>query len=47
MLIDDGTRFIANTPDDGNLLADMTARDYIGVKGRVTSADGRNTFTPG
>ncbi|MCB1509531.1 MAG: acetyl-CoA acetyltransferase [Hyphomicrobiaceae bacterium] len=45
--LDDGSRFIANTPDDGNLLADMTARDYIGVKGRVTSADGRNTFTPG
>lgn len=44
--LDDGTRFIANTPDDGNLLADMTARDYIGVKGRVTSADRRNTFVP-
>jgi len=42
----DGSRFIANPPDDPSLLQDMEARDYIGAGGRVTSQDGLNTFTP-
>lgn len=40
-------RFIANVPDDKALLADMTARDYLGQRGRVaTTEDGINIFTP-
>jgi acetyl-CoA C-acetyltransferase len=40
-------RFIANTPDDKALLADMTTHDYIGQRGRVeTNGDGINIFTP-
>jgi len=40
-------RFIANTPDDPALLADMTTRDYLGATGHVeTNADGINIFTP-
>ncbi len=43
----DGTRFIANTPDDSRLLADMTERDYLGAGGRVALGDdGRAIFTP-
>ena len=44
--LDDGSRFIANTPDDAGLLADMTVRDYMGAAGRVTHADERNCFVP-
>jgi acetyl-CoA C-acetyltransferase len=43
----DGTRFIANTPDDKALLTDMTERDYIGAKGTVKSVDGLNVFAVG
>jgi acetyl-CoA C-acetyltransferase len=42
----DGRRFMANTPDDPTLLADMTARDYLGAAGRVQHADGINIFVP-
>ncbi len=42
----DGRRFIANTLDDAGLLADMTHRDYLGVSGTVTSANGLNVFRP-
>lgn len=42
----DGRRFMANTPDDPALLADMTGRDYLGARGRVQHADGVNTFVP-
>lgn len=44
--LDDGSRFIANTPDDAGLLADMTVRDYMGAAGRVTHVDERNCFVP-
>jgi acetyl-CoA C-acetyltransferase len=43
----DGTRFIANTPDDRALLAEMTRRDMLGIPGRVTTRDRRATFVPG
>lgn len=43
----DGSRFIANTPDDPALLRDMTERDYIGAKGTVKDSDGRNVFEVG
>ena len=42
----DGRRFMANTPEDAALLADMTARDYLGAGGRVRHAEGVNTFVP-
>ncbi|MEQ8499555.1 MAG: acetyl-CoA acetyltransferase [Sneathiellaceae bacterium] len=43
----DGSRFIANTPDDPALLADIIARDHLGATGRaVLSGDGRCVFTP-
>ena len=43
----DGRRFIANTPEDPGLLADMTERDYLDAAGRVaTDGDGVAVFTP-
>ena len=42
----DGRRFMANTPNDPALLADMTDRDYLGARGRVQHADGINIFVP-
>ena len=42
----DGTRFIANTPDDPALLAEMTRRDMLGAAGQVTTRDGQATFVP-
>lgn len=45
--LDDGTRFIANTPDDAALLADMETRDYLNAAGKVAVGDdGRAIFTP-
>lgn len=42
-----GRRFIANTPDDQNLLHDMTTRDYLGARGTVhNNTDGLNIFAP-
>ena len=42
-----GARFIANTPLDAGLLAEMQTLDFLGRSGRV-SHDGRvNTFVPG
>ena len=46
-LLEDGRRFIANTPDDPALLSDMVANDYLGARGRVAHDDGLNIFTPG
>ena len=42
----DGRRFMANTPDDPALLADMGTRDYLGAPGRVQHTDGVNVFVP-
>ncbi|MBN9262778.1 MAG: hypothetical protein J0J14_18215 [Hyphomicrobium sp.] len=42
----DGRRFMANTPEDATLLADMATRDYLGARGRVQHADGVNIFVP-
>ena len=44
--LEDGRRFIANTPSDPELLSDMTTRDYMGVAGTVSHADGLATFKP-
>ncbi len=42
-------RFVANTPEDDALFAEMQSAEQIGRKGRVTSADGgmKNVFVPG
>ena len=42
----DGSRFIANTPDDSDLMLEMTSKDYLGAEGKVTEANGVNIFTP-
>lgn len=41
-------RFIAHTPEDEALFAEMQASEQIGRKGRVTSSEGgmKNTFVP-
>ena len=44
--MDDGSRFIANTPDDKGLLSKMISEDYLGTSGKVKSVDGLNLFTP-
>lgn len=44
--LEDGRRFIANTPEDAVLLQGMVERDMMGAAGRVTHAEGRNVFVP-
>jgi len=44
--LEDGRRFMANTPDDPALLSEMTTRDFLGAGGRVQHADGVNIFVP-
>ena len=41
-----GYRFIANTPNDNDLLLDMTKSDYLNKAGIVTNKNGKNLFTP-
>ncbi len=43
---DDGARFIANTPADVGLLAEMQDVDQISRKGRVQNDGVQNTFVP-
>jgi len=45
-LLEDGTRFIAETPDDEQTLAQMMAQEMLGTHGTVTSGDGKNLFVP-
>lgn len=42
----DGTRFIANTPNDTALLEKMKTLECVGLAGEVVHQDGRNIFTP-
>ena len=45
--LDDGSRFIANTPPDAALWQAMQTEDFLGRRGRVQH-DGRiNRFSPG
>jgi acetyl-CoA C-acetyltransferase len=44
--LSDGSRFIANTPDDVGLMSMMTSEDYMGASGKVKSVEGVNIFTP-
>jgi acetyl-CoA C-acetyltransferase len=41
-----GRRFVTNTPEDEALAAEMQANEFVGRSGVVSSADGRNLFTP-
>lgn len=44
--LSDGSRFIANTPDDVELMLSMTLEDYLGVSGKVKCVEGVNVFKP-
>jgi len=44
--LDDGRRFIANTPDERVALDVLMADDAVGRRGRVAAADGINLFRP-
>ncbi|MEP5764376.1 MAG: acetyl-CoA acetyltransferase [Halieaceae bacterium] len=44
--LEDGTRFIADTPDDANTLQAMMDQDVLGLAGQVSSESGRNRFVP-
>ena len=44
--LDDGRRFVANTPQDRKLLQDMVDTDMMGAIGRVTSTDTKTIFVP-
>jgi acetyl-CoA C-acetyltransferase len=40
-------RFFANTPPDRDLMLAMTREEFVGTRGRVSIADGRNVFQSG
>lgn len=42
----DGRRFLANTPDDAQVLSRLTTCEAIGATGRVSSENGLNRFDP-
>jgi acetyl-CoA C-acetyltransferase len=44
--LQDGRRFIANTPEDPMLLQNMVDQEFLGVQGRVANQEGQNIFTP-
>jgi acetyl-CoA C-acetyltransferase len=41
-----GERFVANTPDDPAVLADLQDHEGLGRRGTVRPRDGRNVFVP-
>jgi len=45
-LLDDGTRFIAETPDDEKTLQQMMNREMLGMSGTVTTGEQKNLFVP-
>ena len=44
--LSDGSRFIANTPNDKYLMSVMTSEDYLGKSGQVKNIEDINVFTP-
>lgn len=44
--LETGSRFLANTPADRDLLEAFSAREEVGRRGRVRHVDGRNLFEP-
>jgi acetyl-CoA C-acetyltransferase len=45
-LTQSGERFIANTPADAAVLADLQGKEGLGRPGRVRQVDGQNVFLP-
>ena len=45
-LLDDGTRFIAETPNDEQTLCKMMDRDMLGASGTATAGEEKNLFVP-
>jgi acetyl-CoA C-acetyltransferase len=45
-LLEDGTRFIAETPGDEKTLLQMMDREMLGASGTVTSGAEKNLFIP-
>jgi len=45
-LLEDGTRFIAETPDDEQTLHKMMDREMLGASGTVTAGEEKNLFVP-
>ena len=43
---EDGTRFIAETPDDEQTLLKMMAQEMLGASGMVTTGEEKNLFIP-
>ena len=43
---EDGTRFIAETPDDEQTLLKMVGQEMLGASGMVTTGDEKNLFIP-
>ena len=44
--LENGTRFIANTPNDKDLLYDMTKSEYLNKEGFVNNRNSKNIFKP-
>jgi acetyl-CoA C-acetyltransferase len=44
--LEDGTRFIAETPDDEQTLRQMMDREMLGAPGIVTTGEEKNLFIP-
>jgi acetyl-CoA C-acetyltransferase len=44
--LDDGSRFLANTPDERDVLERFAAVENVGRRGVVSSRDGHNRFEP-
>jgi len=44
--LENGTRFIANTPNNKDLLNDMTKSEYLNKKGFVNNKNSKNIFEP-
>jgi acetyl-CoA C-acetyltransferase len=44
--LEDGTRFLAETPDDASTLQAMMDREVLGLGGAVSGDSGRNLFVP-
>jgi acetyl-CoA C-acetyltransferase len=45
-LLDDGTRFIAETPNDEQTLRQMMDREMLGAPGTATAGEDKNLFVP-
>ena len=43
---EEGRRFVANTPDDRELLEAFAAAEQVGREGRLRHEDGLNLFDP-